>query len=156
MTHQPAPHPPFLLLNTEAEYRAHYEREYCLGVIHTHDGYRVYFPKEKFNHAFFESGVHGKAKTISDARVQRMPWIAQILADPNTQRKKGWDKDRKTYDDTRRAEVHWQDFVVVIEFGRRRDGAVRAKFVTCYVANQSIDKLNNAPPWDAATCLAAI
>ena len=47
--------PPLVHYANEAEYRQHYERCYCHVVIHTFDGLRVYFPKQQFEDAFFES-----------------------------------------------------------------------------------------------------
>ncbi len=47
--------PALVYYATEVEYRAHYERCYCRSVIHTFDGLQVYFPRQQFDDAFFES-----------------------------------------------------------------------------------------------------
>ena len=54
--------PPLLLLSTEADYRDHYKRTYCRSVVATHDGIRVFFNADRFDHAFFESSLRNGVK----------------------------------------------------------------------------------------------
>jgi hypothetical protein len=83
--------PPLLNLANEAAYRAHYERTCCRAAIVTHDGIRVYFSKDRFGHAFFEStDRRGNKDLFSIARAERMDWIAAALADPAAICYQGW------------------------------------------------------------------
>jgi hypothetical protein len=147
--------PPFLILATDAEYRQHFEATYCRGVITTHDGIRVYFKKEDFDHAFFESALRDGNKdiTLSAARAQRMNWIAATLSNPTAMRFQGWDKKKKCYDSTRCVSVVFGDFVVVIRLSKKADQTLKANFVTCYDANNSIGKIRQSPLWMKEDCL---
>jgi hypothetical protein len=49
--------------------------------------------------------------------------------------------------------VVYEDFVVVIELSLGKQGELKANFVTCYVADKSISKINNSPEWDRDKCL---
>lgn len=137
-----------LILSDDAAYRQHFEHNYCNGVIITHDGIRVYFSKQDFDHAFFESsGRRGEKDVFSIVRAQRMNWIAAALSDPAAVCYQGWDNKNKCHDVRRRVAVVVQDFVVVISLSTRRDGAIKAKFVTCYRADNSIGKIQQSPLW---------
>ncbi len=54
--------PPLLKLADQAAYRAHYERT-LRGNIVTHDGIPVFFRRDRFEHAFFESSDRRGRKT---------------------------------------------------------------------------------------------
>lgn len=145
--------PPLLILADAVAYRQHFEGTYCRGVITTHDGIRVYFRRDDFNHAFFESsGRRGENDIFSRVRAERMDWIAAALADPTAACFQGWIKKAKRYDATRRVAVVMQDFVVVIAISRRRDGLLKASFVTCYRADNSINKILASPRWTMEDC----
>lgn len=150
--------PPLLTLATEADYRQHFEATYCRGVISTHDGIRVYFRKEDFDHAFFESPLRNgvKAKMLSQIRAERMDWIAATLADPTADRFQGWDNKNGRYDATRCVSVVFGDFVVVIRLGKKADGTLKANFVTCYEADNSIGKIRQSPLWNKEDCINAL
>lgn len=150
--------PPLLMLATDADYRCHFERSYCRAAITTHDGIRVYFKKEAFDHAFFESTFRDGVKdaAISAARVQRMDWIAATLADPAAKRFQGWDKDRRRYDPGRCVNVVYEDFVVVLRLGLKADDSLKANFVTCYKADNSIGKIRTSPLWKREDCVNAL
>jgi hypothetical protein len=140
--------PPLLNLADEAAYRGHFERSCCGGNIATHDGIRVYFRRQDFDHAFFESsGRRGENDVFSLVRAQRMDWIVAALADPAAACFQGWDRKNKRYDARRRVAVVMQDFVVVISLSMRRDGSLKANFVTCYRAENSIVKIRQSPRW---------
>lgn len=148
---------PLLALTDDATYRAHFERHYCRAVIHTHDGIRVHFSKDDFDHAFFESsGRRGEKDVFSVVRAQRMNWIAAALADPSAPRFQGWNSRTKRYDPTRRVTVVMMDFVVVIALRRAQAGKLKASFVTCYQADNSIAKIRTSPPWCLKDCLNAL
>ncbi|CAA7619544.1 hypothetical protein [Magnetospirillum sp. SS-4] len=149
--------PPLLTLADEAAYRLHFERTYCRGVITTHDGIRVYFRKEDFDHAFFESsGRRGENDIFSPVRAERMDWIAAALADPTALCFQGWVYKTKRYDATRRVAVVMGDFVVVIAIGRKKDKTLKATFVTCYRADNSIGKILASPLWTLEDCKNAL
>jgi len=143
-----------LYLPDQAAYRAHYERSLCLGGIATHDGIPVYFRKEGFDHAFFESsGRRGEKDVFSLVRAERMDWIAPALADPNAQCFQGWNANVKRYEPTRRVAVVMNDFAVIIALGRRKDGALKGSFVTCFRADNSIARILASPKWKMEDCL---
>lgn len=149
--------PPLLKLADRAAYRAHYERTLCRGGIVTHDGIAVFFRKEDFDHAFFESsGRRGEKDVFSIGRAERLDWIASALADPSAQRFQGWSSRTKRHDPTRRVTVVMGDFVVVISLGRRRDGILKASFITCFKADNSMAKIQAAPAWSLEDCLNAL
>lgn len=149
--------PPLLRLPDEAAYRSHYERTLCRGGIFTHDGIPVFFRREEFDHAFFESSTRrGENDVFSVVRAERMDWIAAALADHGAQRFQGWLKRERRHDPTRRVTVVTGDFVVVIALSKRRDGRLKAKFITCYKADNSIAKILNAPLWAREDCLNAL
>ena len=151
------PLPPLVQYGTAAEYREHFEREYCRGVIATPDGIRVYFSAEKFGHCFYESTDRdGRKDVFSPVRAERIDWIKHTLEHPDACLYAGWNRDAKQTDFTRRVAVVYEDFVVVVTMSLRRDGQLRANFVTCYQADNSIGKIRAAPLWERATCLAAL
>ena len=61
--------PPLLKLPDQAAYRVHYERKLCRGGIVTHDGIPVFFRKEDFDHASFESSTRRGPST-------NRPWMS--------------------------------------------------------------------------------
>ncbi len=149
--------PPLLKLPDQTAYRAHYERTLCRGGIVTHDGIPVFFRKEEFDHAFFESsGRRGENDVFSPDRVMRMDWIAAALADRQALRFQGWDKKRNCCDPTRRVTVVIDDFVVVISLRMAKEMKLKARFVTCFCANNSIGKIKSSPPWTLQDCLNAL
>ena len=82
-----------------------------------------------------------------------MDWIKATLQHPNAKIYEGWNKDTKTYDETRRVSVVYDDFVVVIELSLKKDNTLKGNFVTCYVADKSIGKIQQSPLWDKQKCL---
>lgn len=149
--------PPLLKLPDQSAYRAHYERTLCRGGIVTHDRIPVFFQREEFDHAFFESSTRrGENDVFSLVRAERMDWIAAALADPGAQRFQGWLKRERRHDPTRRVTVVMGDFVVIIALSKRRDGLLKAKFITCYRADNSIGKILGAPLWTREECLIAM
>lgn len=150
--------PPLLQLADEAAYRQHFEQHYCRAVITTHDGIRVYFKATDFGHAFFESTLRNGVKdtALSPARAERMDWIAATLSDPAAVRFQGWDGKKHKYDPTRCVSVVHGDFVVVLRLSKKADGTLKANFVTCYDANNSIGKIRQSPLWNKQDCLNAL
>ncbi len=151
------PLPPLLHLPDEAAYRRHFVSNYCRPVVKTHDGIRVYFRQDQFGHAFYESSDRDGAKdSFSWVRAQRMDWIAATLVDPATIRYQGWVAKSRSYDPGRRVDLLYEDFVVVLGLGLRRDGMLRANFITCFQADNSIAKIRRSPLWTREACLDAL
>lgn len=147
-------HPPLVFYNTPSEYQTHYEEVYCRRTILTFDGIRVYFHKDQFGHAFYESsGRAGEKDIFSHIRAQRIDWIKATLEHPNATLYAGWMKPTKTYDPRRRVAVIYGDFVVIISLGLGKDGSLKANFKTSYQADNSIGKIKRSPIWTLSDCL---
>lgn len=133
-------------LPDESAYEKLYLDTYCNGVpIVTTDGIRVDFYPENFGHAFYES-VDRKAadkSQFSTARAERMLWIKETLQDPTAELHVGWDKKHQKYDNSRRVAVVKDDYVVIIWI----KDLTTAKFITAYVADNSIGKILGSPIW---------
>ena len=139
-------YPPLLKLADEAAYRARFEAIYCAGAVTTFDGIGVRFQKRDFDHCFFESAQRNRIKdTFSPLRAERLEWIAVALKDAAADRFRGWDRDSKTYDKTRRVTLVCGDYVVVIAITT----AMSARFITAYVADtpNTLAKLKSSPKW---------
>lgn len=100
----------------------HYETNYCGATIHTFDGLRVYFPKQQFDDAFFESASRRKRdKSIfSMERAKRIDWIKAALQETTAELYVGWDRDKKCYSRRRRVCVVYGNCVVVLYMARLR------------------------------------
>lgn len=123
--------PPLRKFKSEAECRKYYEETYCKNPVTTFDNIKVYFYKEKFDDAFFESSNHKERdKSIfSIKRSERIDWIKNTLEDPKAKLFCGWDRDKKKpRKDRRVAIVTPQNYVVIITILSEE----RAKFITAY------------------------
>lgn len=136
--------------HTEADFRKMWTEEYCRKVIKTHDGIRVHFYDSNFNHTFFESSVRNgggnkpKSKDIfSYRRAARMMWIKYVLADKTAKMYVGYDNTIKGYSKTKRVSVVKGNYVVVIQIYKDTE----ARFITAFVADNSIDKITSGPEW---------
>lgn len=148
--------PPALLsYKTVAEYKAHYEKHYQRGTIVTFDGIRVYFKSQKFGHAFYENSQRrkGPKDEFSYERAQRMDWVKATLEHPNAKIYQGWNKKDKVHEANRRVSVVCENFVVVIELSLNKQHELKANFITCYIADNSIRKIKKSPEWDRDACL---
>jgi hypothetical protein len=143
--------PPLLNLADEAAYHQHYIATCCKAPIVTHDGIPVYFDRHRFYHAFFETVVYPD-DTFSPERAQRMDWIRLTLEDAAADRLQGWNKAKKAHEPHRRIEVVHGNFVVILQIGLKEDGQLKAKFVTCFEADNSIGLIRSAPPWNRQDC----
>jgi len=148
-----------LELDSSEKYRDYYVNTYCRSAIwmKLSDGteVRIFFDPHQFGHAFFESpsrdGV--KASSLSMPRAQRMHLIKQVLGDPSLARKQGWDSKRKRIDPSSCVcVISPTGFVVVVRFSFDRSGKLRGKFVTCYVADNSLGKILDKPNWNRNDC----
>lgn len=147
--------PALLVYETVADYKRHYEKHYQRGTIVTADGIRIYFKPQKFGHAFYENSQRktGPKDEFSQVRAQRMDWIKATLESPVARVYMGWNKVERSFNEDRRVSVVYEDFVVVIELSLSKEGVLKGNFVTCYVADQSIDRIEQSPLWDKAKCL---
>ena len=138
---------PYLILPTDADYKAHWVTVVCSGPVTTTHGVQVFFQRNRFEHAFYESpmrdGVKGTVCSLD--RVRRMSWIRPALADPASEWRTGWNKALGQADPTRAVCITDEDFVIVI--GLQRNQAARANFMSCYRADQSIGRIRGMPYW---------
>jgi len=146
-----------LKLADEQAYRQHFSATYVRGNIQTRDNVRVYFSLDKFDHAFFESSRRDGVKDVfSIKRCERMDWILPTLTAQNAQWYQGYVRKGQSYDKQRSVAVAYDDFVVVLAFSAKKDGTVKANFVTCYDADNSIGKIRQSPAWTLQDCKVAL
>lgn len=146
--------PSFILYDTPDEYKAHYEEHYCKKPIITFDDIPVFFPKDKFSHAFYESSDRRGSKDLfSLERSKRIEWIRLTLESREALLFQGWDSKKKCYHPDSRVSVVYDNFVVVIRLSLKRNGKLKANFITCYQADNSIGKIKNSPIWDKEECM---
>jgi len=135
---------------TEEQMREIWHNEYVSQHIDTHDGIRVKFYDDNFDHAFFESSGRNVSKNsafhkdvLSYQRLSRIHWIREVLEDPYAEMYVGYDSKKKSYNRSSRVSVVKGNYVVVIQIYRER----MARFITAYVANNSIGKIKQSPKW---------
>lgn len=134
-----------------------YRKEYCQKGVVAFDGIRVYFRENRFFHAFYESSNRVSRKDkFSEIRAQRMGWIRSTLENADSDLFQGWDNKKKRYDHVRRVCVVYEEFVVILEMRLKKNGKLKAKFVTCYHADNSIGKIRNSPKWSREACFEAL
>jgi hypothetical protein len=149
--------PPLVYYKTEEEYKDHYEREYCQGAIFSFDGIRVYFKPESFQHAFYESSQRNGVKDVfSEVRSQRINWIKETLENINSDLYQGWNKWKESYEPNKRVQIVYEDFVVIIRLKLDRRGNLKGQFMTCYLADNSIEKIRMSPKWTWEECMAIL
>lgn len=125
------PYPLLVSYDTEDEYRAHFEREYCKKVVRSFDKINVRFRKNHFDHCFFETVIE-KDDTFSKKRAERIDWIKAALKDPLAELYVGWDSKKKRPAFSRRVALVQHNYVVIFRF----TGKKKAEFVTAFVAGQ--------------------
>lgn len=138
--------PELIYLPSEEKYREYYKKKYCDQIIKTFDGIRVRFYEEKFDDAFFESSNKQKRNKdiFSIQRAVRIDWIESVLKDSTATLHLGWDRDTKSYNNSRRvAIINQENYVVIIEIKSKKD----AKFITAYYADNSAEKIKSSPLW---------
>lgn len=146
-----------LLLPGEAEYRSHFISNFTRAPLtfQTSLGHApIYFAAAQFDHAFYEStNWDGVKDAFSPVRARRMDDIAPALADRSVPRHAGWDGKSRSHSHTRCVSIALDDFVVIVRLGITKTGYLRGNFVTCYVADNSIAKIQAAPVWNEAQCI---
>lgn len=136
---------------TEEEFRALWHEHYVKNDIYTYDGIHVHFYDDNFDHAFFESSQRNATKKsnfhkdiLSKRRLSRMMWIKKVLQDSDATIVCGYDKKTKSYKRNKRVAIAKNNYVVIIQLYRDFKDA---KFITAYVADNSIDKILSSPVW---------
>lgn len=141
-----------LLLNSEQEYRAYFYENFCARPLEMRvesTVIKVFFNRDHFDHAFFESSQRDRVKDVfSTQRASHMSLIPQLLGDATGDRRAGWNAATKSYNHGRCVVLSAGDFVLVIRIAKTKRGDFRARFVTCYVADSSIGKIRKSPTWD--------
>lgn len=149
--------PPLVHYQTEAEYRDHYKSAYCRRKIQTHDKIPVFFQPQKFEHAFYEStGKYTGKNKFSPSRAQRIDWVKATLENSQATLYQGWHKDKKIYVPDRRVSFVYESFVVVIDLFLGNNQSLKGNFITCYTADQSIDKITSSPIWSMEGCIESL
>lgn len=135
---------PLLTYATEGDYRAHFERECCAGIVMTFDGIEVRFRKSHFDHFCYKSSKRdGNKDQFCTIRAARIDWIKAALWDSTLPLRVGWDKATRKHVPNRRVVVA-TDFVVVII----KTDTYKADFCTAYVAEPAvIKKILAGPVW---------
>ena len=131
---------------TEEELRKLWDITYCIEPIKTFDNVSVKFYPDMFNHAFYES-VNRKRKdksALSYARLEKMLWIKDTLQDPDAELVQGYDSKTKSHSSSSRVAIVKNDYVVIIWLKNSKE----ARFITAYVADNSIEKIRKSPKWE--------
>lgn len=132
---------------TEEQLRAIWAKEYCDKPIITFDGIEVKFFSNMFDHCFYESfNRKQKDKSIlSLNRLEKIYWIKDTLEDSTSIRKQGWDRTKKTYNDSKRVNLVKGNYIVVIVLYRFK----KARFITAYEINdeENLQKIKDSPDW---------
>lgn len=135
---------------SEDDCRQYYINNYCKADIKTFDGIGVRFYEDTFEHAFYtrtQKNWKAPKDHFAAERGERIDWIKAILEDPTIVPRKGYDKARRSYDNSRRVTfLAPNNYVVVIYINNKGEG----KFVTAYLVDNAItaQKLRNAPLWE--------
>ncbi len=144
--------PSLIEYETEAEYKQHFIQHYCnQSPILTHDNIPVMFYADRFEHAFYkrtQKKWSAKKDQFSKIRGERIDWIKHVLQDPTVAMKKGYDKAKNSYDNTRRVTfINEENYVVVIWINDKKG---TAKFVTAYLLDNqyAAEKIRNSPDWE--------
>jgi hypothetical protein len=146
--------PKLLEFIKESEYKNHFEKTYCQKPLMAHGGIPIYFAKSRFEHSFFESSDRRGLKDIfSKTRAERMDWIAITLKSPSATLYQGWNRKKRCYEPNTRVAFEFEEFVVVVRISLKRDGTLKGKFITCYQADNSIEKIKKSPRWNIEKCM---
>ncbi|MDD4505845.1 MAG: hypothetical protein PHE60_05715 [Sulfurospirillaceae bacterium] len=146
--------PPLKLLSSVSEYQLYYEETYTKKPLLSFDGIPIFFAKYRFSHAFYESSDRRGAKDIfSLQRAERMDWIKYTIESDQSLLLKGWDAVTRQYFSNRRVSILYEDFVVVIILTLNKEGQLKGSFLTCYQADNSIEKIKSSPIWVKDECI---
>ena len=139
----------------EAECKQYFIDNYCKAEISTHDGIKVAFHEDMFEHAFYvraQKKWKSQKDHFSIDRGERIDWIKHVLSDPTIIPRQGYDKARKRADNSRRvAFLTPNNYVVIIQLLGKR----KARFVTAYLVDGAdvAAKINSSPLWNSSEWL---
>jgi len=132
---------------TEEELRQIWSDEYCEQFIITFDEIEVQFYSSMFDHCFFESANRRERdkSILSLNRLEKIYWIKDALLDASSLRKKGWNRNTKSYSDSSRVNLVKDNYIVVIKLLSEK----KARFITAYEVNdnENLEKIKNSPDW---------
>ena len=147
--------PALRCFTSETECKQYFIDNYCHTEICTHDGIRVKFHKDMFEHAFYvRSSKSWKSKKdhFSTDRGERIDWIKYVLNDSTITPRQGYDKEKKRPDNSRRvAFLARNNYVVIIQLTGKR----MARFITAYIVDSAdvARKINASPVWNNSNWL---
>lgn len=137
----------------EAECKKYYIDNYCNKEICTHDGIKVKFHEDTFEHSFYiraQKKWKSKKDHFSVERGERIDWIRYVLQDPTIIPRQGYDKAKKCFDNSRRVTfLAPNNYVVVIQIDNKGDG----RFVTAFIVDSEevANKIKGNPIWVKST-----
>jgi hypothetical protein len=145
--------PALKIFADESECKQYFVDNYCNQEIFTHDGIRVKFHEDMFEHAFYiRTAKKWKAQKdyFATDRGEHIDWIKYVLQDPTIVLRQGYDKARKRYDNSRRvAFMAPNNYVVIILIDNKGAG----RFVTAYLVDSEdvANKISGSPVWVKST-----
>jgi hypothetical protein len=137
---------PLLHLPDEHSYRERFNEEYVnYSPLVMHDGMRVMFYPEMFDHAFFQDTDRGGRRippVFSLERAERLLWIQGCLTDPSLP---SYRRVMANGEVRRLILVESEQYLVVLRGVR----GLTARFLTAYVADASgtVAKIKANPIW---------
>lgn len=140
---------------SEADCKQYFVENYCNAEIYTHDGIKVKFHKDIFEHAFYvrvQKQWKSKKDHFSLERGERIDWIKYVLNDSTITPRQGYDKAKKRFDNSRRvAFLTPNNYVVIIQLVGKRE----ARFVTAFIVDSAdvANKINANPVWNSSAWL---
>ena len=140
---------------SEAECKQYFIDNYCNAEISTHDGIKVKFHEDMFEHAFYvrtTKSWEAKKDHFSTDRGERIDWIKDVLNDPTITPRQGYDKAKKRFDNSRRvAFLAPNNYVVIIQLIGNRE----ARFVTAFIVDSTdvASKISANPVWNSSEWL---
>ncbi len=137
---------------SEAECKQYFVDNYCNAEISTHDGIKVSFHEDMFEHAFYVR-AQKKWKSAKDHfstdRGERIDWIKYVLNDNTIIPRQGYDKAKKRFDNSRRVTfLTPNNYAVIIQL----TGIREARFVTAFIVDSQdvANKINANPVWNSS------
>jgi hypothetical protein len=102
---------------------------------------KVVFPKDRFNHLFYDS-ISDHKDTFARDRAERINWIAAALRDRDAEIFYGWNRDKRQVDKTRLVFVAQDNYIVVVKMKNWNSGRI----VTAYLAKpETLRKIKSKP-----------
>ncbi len=141
--------------SSEAECKQYFVDNYCNAEIYTHDGIKVNFHSDMFEHAFYvrsQKKWEANKDHFSIDRGERIDWIKYVLNDPTIIARQGYDKAKNRFDNSRRITFLVQNnYAVIIQLVSKREG----RFITAFIVDSLTvaNKINANPIWNSSNWL---